>query len=489
MIVVIGGGATGLGVAWDLVLRKIPVTVIEKGICGLGTSGRFHGLLHSGGRYAVTDPNAAKECIEENSILQKIAHSAIEATGGYFVRKRDDDPHFENDWLEDCAHIGIPVEVLKGTSIREKFPFLSPEIVSAYHVPDGVLEGFVLIKMLADAIVARGGSILEHSQVTKVHANAGAVNGVTVTGNGETTFIGCDAVVDATGPWVSETARLFGVEIDMIPTYGTMVIFANRRLDSVINRLKEPGDGDIFVPHKSVVILGTTSVVQESPEAPIPQRSEVQRLMTLGQELIPDLEQWRVLRAFNGVRPLYAGKHKPEKSKHVTRDFTVIDHTSLGGPRGTFSVVGGKWTTFRRMGERTADVVCDYLNEDAPSISKTTLIDTHKTPAKAHDAPEALLCECEGVKRSDLVGVDGSIDKWRTETWFSMGPCQGTFCIHRVLGLRRELYPDENFDLELAKLRAERTKGFFPVGWGANVREFALQRSVRLQTLSEEVDE
>ena len=102
-VLVIGGGATGAGVAWDAALRGFDVVLVERGDLAEGTSGRFHGLLHSGGRYAVKDPDAAVECIEENVILRRIAADCIEDTGGLFVTTPDDDPAYGDDFLAGCA--------------------------------------------------------------------------------------------------------------------------------------------------------------------------------------------------------------------------------------------------------------------------------------------------------------------------------------------------------------------------------------------------
>ncbi len=70
-ILVVGGGATGTGIAWDAALRGFKVALIEKRDLTHGTTGRYHGLLHSGGRYVVKDPVSATECIQENRILRK----------------------------------------------------------------------------------------------------------------------------------------------------------------------------------------------------------------------------------------------------------------------------------------------------------------------------------------------------------------------------------------------------------------------------------
>ena len=74
-VVVIGGGATGMGTLRDLCMRGIPAILVEQGGLAHGTSSRFHGLLHSGGRYAVTDNASARECIEENRILNSNKYS------------------------------------------------------------------------------------------------------------------------------------------------------------------------------------------------------------------------------------------------------------------------------------------------------------------------------------------------------------------------------------------------------------------------------
>src|ERR1700746_1457379 len=98
-VLVIGGGATGVGVAWDASLRGYDVVLVDRLDLAEGTSGRFHGLLHSGGRYAVKDPHAAEECIQENRILRSIAADCIEDIGGFFVTTPFDDPAYADKFV------------------------------------------------------------------------------------------------------------------------------------------------------------------------------------------------------------------------------------------------------------------------------------------------------------------------------------------------------------------------------------------------------
>ncbi|HEX9029191.1 MAG TPA: FAD-dependent oxidoreductase, partial [Anaerolineales bacterium] len=93
--IIIGAGFTGCATAHDLALRGFDVTVLERGDIATGTSGRTHGLLHSGGRYCVNDQESAIECIDESRILKQIAGQCIEYNGGLFIALDESDLDYE----------------------------------------------------------------------------------------------------------------------------------------------------------------------------------------------------------------------------------------------------------------------------------------------------------------------------------------------------------------------------------------------------------
>src|SRR5919201_6709761 len=139
-VLVIGGGATGAGVAWDAALRGLDVVLVDRGDLAEGTSGRFHGLLHSGGRYAVKDPRAAEECIAENRVLRRIAADCVEDTGGFFVTTPWDDPEYADRFVEGCRTARIPVEEISvGEALRLE-PNLNPKISRCFVVPDAGID-------------------------------------------------------------------------------------------------------------------------------------------------------------------------------------------------------------------------------------------------------------------------------------------------------------------------------------------------------------
>ena len=142
-VLVIGGGATGAGVVRDAALRGFKTAIVERSDWSTGTTGRYHGLLHSGGRYAVKDPEAARECIEENMILRRIMPHCLEDTGGFFVVTPWDDPAFGDTFMKGCRDTGIPCEEISIAQMLKEEPLLNPDIARCFRVPDGSADSFL----------------------------------------------------------------------------------------------------------------------------------------------------------------------------------------------------------------------------------------------------------------------------------------------------------------------------------------------------------
>src|SRR3990172_8169255 len=135
-ILVLGGGATGLGAAWDAALRSFKTLLVEKGGLAHGTSGRYHGLLHSGGRYVLRDPQSARECAAENALLRRLIPSAIENTGGLFVATPADPPDYADQFAAACTACHVSAVEISTATALEREPLLNPNIVRAFRVED-----------------------------------------------------------------------------------------------------------------------------------------------------------------------------------------------------------------------------------------------------------------------------------------------------------------------------------------------------------------
>ena len=176
-VLIVGGGATGAGICRDLALRGIPCVLIEKGDLASGASGRNHGLFHSGGRYAVSDPEAARECIIENGILRKIAPHCIEEAGGFFVSLPEDGLAFRGKFLRACEKVGIQTTLLDRDETLSLEPELNPNLLSAVKVPDGGIDPFTLVLENVKDAKLHGAKILLHAEVTSLVLDADRVKG------------------------------------------------------------------------------------------------------------------------------------------------------------------------------------------------------------------------------------------------------------------------------------------------------------------------
>lgn len=369
-VVVIGGGATGTSVLRDLAMRGIQAILFERGNLASGTSGNFHGLLHSGARYAVKDPPAAEECIVENQILRRIAPHAIEDTGGFFVALTDADEEFLPRLVEGCRRVGIPVEVISGSEALREEPALSTAVRQAVVVPDGSVDSWTLCLGNVKSAKEYGAQVKLYTPVTEILREGDRVVGVKAVDqtSGEEYLVRAEYVVNATGPWAGKTARLAGIDVPMALDYGTMVVLDSRPVKRVINRCRPPADGDIIVPVGTTIVLGTTSVPIQDPDEFRIQEWEIDLLLDECTQMVPVIEEMRIQRYYAAVRPLYKPPQEApgEERREVSRAFYVLDHEILDGLGGFITITGGKLTTCRLMAEKTADLVCAKMGISAP---------------------------------------------------------------------------------------------------------------------------
>ncbi|MGH2635852.1 MAG: FAD-dependent oxidoreductase, partial [Actinomycetota bacterium] len=174
-VLVVGGGSTGLGVVRDAAMRGFATTLVDRGDLATGTTGRFHGLLHSGGRYVVKDPKAAEECIHENRVLRRIAADCIEDTGGLFVTTPLDDPDYADPFMAACRAVDIPVEEIPVANALREEPRLNARISRAFAVPDASVDSWKTVWACARSAEAHGARILPYHEILRLVVDGGVV--------------------------------------------------------------------------------------------------------------------------------------------------------------------------------------------------------------------------------------------------------------------------------------------------------------------------
>ena len=362
--IIIGAGFTGVATAHDLALRGFDVTVVERGPLVNGTSGRTHGLLHSGGRYAVKDQESAIECIDENMILRKIVPEVIEPNGGLFIALDDNDLAYAEEFIQGCEDCHIPIEPLTAKQALELEPNINPKVLAAFTIPDGTFDPLRLAMAFAATAQKNGAKFVLYTDVEGLTMDGkGNVTGVKVwdrTDDKRYELHG-DIVINATGAWAGEVAGMAGAEVPVKPTPGIMVSYDQRLVERAINRLNKPGDGDIVLPQRRMLVVGTTSyTVDDLDYVPVIEH-QIQEMLERGSELIPGIRQSKVRGIYTATRPLVGGG---TSGRSIARTFKCFDHAETHGIGGFVTITGGKATTLRLMAEKMVDLVCQKMSID-----------------------------------------------------------------------------------------------------------------------------
>ena len=380
-VLIVGGGATGTGIARDLSLRGVDVMLVERNGLSSGTSSRSHGLLHSGARYAEDDPEGAGECIAENRILRSIAGHCVRDTGGLFLQLNEDSPVYFEEKRAACEEIGIETETLTGREARARVPGLSADTERAMWVPDGVVYPSRLCAANAADAEAHGAVVRPHTPLDDMVVEGGRISAATLGGAGGGT-VEPALVVNAAGAWAGTVASRAGVPVAMAPSRGVMISVAYDGLGPALNRCRDPDDGDIIVPHEDEVVLGTTSVPVSDPDDYERADWEIETSVQECAAMLPPVADAPQVRTWWGVRPLYAPDEATSNRRGISRGFAALDHAA-DGVDNFISIVGGKLTTYRQMAEAVSDLVCDKLGVGAPCETATR-------PLPGADSPDQL---------------------------------------------------------------------------------------------------
>jgi glycerol-3-phosphate dehydrogenase len=496
-VLVIGGGATGAGIAWDCALRGYDTVLVDRRDLAEGTSGRFHGLLHSGGRYVVKDPDAAVECVHENAIARRVAADAIEDTGGLFVTTPDDDPAYGDRFLAGCRETGLPADEIPVPEALRREPRLNPGIKRAFTVPDAAVDVWKLVWALANGAAAHGARVLTYHRVVGIRRDGDEVAGARLRNelSGEELDVEAGFTLNASGAWAAEVAGMAGVEgVHVAPGKGIMIAMNHRLVNTVVNRCIMPADGDILVPIRTVSVIGTTDIrSRHADELPVTQE-EVDAMLDDGERLVPGFRSARALRVWAGVRPLFEDKKTgdTESTRDVSRSHALLDHLQRDGLSRFLTITGGKLTTYRLMAQDTVDAMVRQRGDDRPCRTADVRLPGSEDGEHYHVGSrlrarertlreEQSICECELVGRSRLEAAmrrrgTHNLDDLRRNLRLGMGPCQGGFCMYRAAGLLHGVgrLDGPQASGSLRHFLQERWKGMWPILYGDQLRQARL---------------
>ncbi|HEY0730902.1 MAG TPA: glycerol-3-phosphate dehydrogenase/oxidase [Chitinophagaceae bacterium] len=380
-VLVIGGGATGLGVALDAVARGYKTLLVEQSDFAKGTSSRSTKLVHGGVRYlAQGDIRLVREASIERGLLNRNApHLVKNQTFIIPIYNFWDKIKYTiglkmYDWISGKLSMGSSVFISRKKTLENLPGIKSENLLGGVLYHDGQFDDSRLAINLVQSIIETGGCAINYVKVIGlIKDDNEKIKGSLLQDieTGQQYQINARSVVNATGVFVDDILQMDNAS-------ATKSICVSQGVHLVLDRkfypsahalmIPETSDGRVLfaVPWHNKVVLGTTDTpVEEASLEPKALEKEISFILETASEYLTQKPGRNdVLSVFAGLRPLAAPQGGDQKTKEISRS-----HKIMVSPSNLFTILGGKWTTYRKMGE-------DMVNR----IEKELHWKHHKTP-------------------------------------------------------------------------------------------------------------
>jgi len=366
-LLVIGGGATGLGIAVDATNRGFKTLLVEREDFAKGTSSRSTKLVHGGVRYlAQGNIRLVTEALREREFLLKNAPHLTKNesfvipcfswfTGLYYAAGLK-----IYDWLSGRKSIGKS-KLINRKEVEKRLPTIKRDpLICGVLYHDGVFDDARLALNLAQTAIDKGAVVLNYFKLVSLIKNeARKICGATLNDEekGETYEVKAKVVVNATGVFADDILKMDQPSSKKMirPSQGIHLVVDKSFLQSEdAIMIPETEDGRVLfaIPWNDHVLLGTTDTpLRTASIEPVALEKEIDFVLNTARAFLSKPPQRSdVLSVFAGLRPLAASDNDSAKTKEISRSHKIIISES-----GLVSVIGGKWTTYRKMAEDALD--------------------------------------------------------------------------------------------------------------------------------------
>lgn len=525
-IAVIGGGATGTGIARDAALRGLKTILIEKKDFSAGTTGACGGMIHGGSRYLLFDVETTRLSCMDSGYIQNIASNLIFRIPFLIPVMKDDKYGIEKweaflkvyDKFQKYKSGKGHTRLTKEEALKLE-PGLSHDIVGALSMDEWGIDVFRLTVLNALSAREAGAEIRNHTEVAGFIKKGQRVIGIRVKDkiSGKAEDIEARIIVNAAGPWVTKIAKMAGASVKLRPSRGVQIVFERRISNLGMTITAIDGRPLYFIPHEHTTILGTTDddYFGDPDNLPI-YNDDIEYLLTSAQRVFPEIRKYRRMRAMAGLRPSLFEWGKVEED--VSREFEIFDHEKEGAS-GFITIAGGKLAMYRLMAEKVIDLICQKLKIEkkctthtAPLPGAEETVDTvsltrefkmplyparrliFKYGTRARDILKmikadpylgSVICNCEAITEAEIRYCIRNewaytIDDLRRRTRLGMGPCQGMRCASTAAAvLGYELgWNSVKIKEETVNFLQERWKGKRPLLDGDQIAQEELNQAV-----------
>ncbi len=380
-VIVIGGGVTGTGVALDAASRGLSVALLEARDLASGTSSRSGKTFHGGLRYLqqLNFPLVRQAAHERNLMVDRLCPHLTRPTPFLF-------PLQHRGWERAYMGAGVllydllggkrPAEMpgyrhlMKSATLRE-MPALNPDhITGAVQYHDVIFDDARHTLMVARTAAQYGALIGTRLEVTGMLRDGARIVGVqahdTETDR-ELAVRGC-CVINATGAWADLIQQLAGeAQIEIQPAKGVHILVTAKSIPSSTGFIAPTADSVLVIrPWGQYWIIGTTDTPYVERNEPVANASDINYLLNEANKWLRiPLMYDDIIGVYAGVRPLLS--NKGTKTAQLSREHTVLHH-----PEGLFTIVGGKYTTYRVMAQDVMDIAMHYIGKTKASVTALT---------------------------------------------------------------------------------------------------------------------
>ena len=364
-VIVIGGGATGLGVALDSVTRGYKTLLLEQVDYAKGTSSRSTKLVHGGVRYlAQGDVDLVKEALHERGLLAKNAPHLVKNQNFVIPNYRWWEGIYYTiglkayDFLAGKLSLGKSKHINKTKTVERLSTLRQKGLYGGVVYKDGQFDDSRLATNIAQTCIENGATLLNHFKVTDLlQDDLKQIIGVEAkdTETNTSYTFASDLVINATGVFTDEILRMENAEAkkSVVPSQGVHLVFDKSFLpgdDAIMIPKTDDGRVLFAVPWHDKVLVGTTDTnLDDHSLEPQAQEQEIEFILkTFNNYINKKVTRADVRSIFAGLRPLAAPKNSSEKTKEISRSHKVIVSET-----GLITITGGKWTTYRRMAQDT----------------------------------------------------------------------------------------------------------------------------------------
>ncbi len=518
-VAIIGGGINGVGVARDCAMRRLKTILFEKRDLCAGSTGACSGMIHGGPRYLETEREVTRKSCEDSGAIQRIAPNLLFRIP-ILIPVMKSDPKIYFEMVETFAKAydsfssikgGKPHVRLNRAEVQELDAGFSDEIVGAVSMDEWGTDPFRLVVLNAKSAVESGAEIRTQARVEKLAMDGNKVIGVHVTENGVKRLVRAKIVLNLTGPWAPFIDPKRMKSISMRPSKGVHLTLDRRIVNvSLVCKAIDGRESVFILPHEHTTIIGTTDDdYYGHPDNVSITQDEVSYLIQAVERYFPTLTDYRILRAWVGIRPTLHSWGISESS--LSRDHVIYDHEK-DGAAGLYTMIGGKLAAYRMMAQEMTDLICQRLKikeecrtalvtlpgcttelpweEESKErginpIAVRRLMFRHGTNAleileNAQKNPELAqtICECEQVLASEVEFCvrnewATTLNDIRRRTRLGMGPCQGCQCAMHTSQLMGRLlnWSKDQVQHEADRFVESRYRGNAPVLYGEQLKQ------------------